>query len=122
MYVGVSKQLSALETNSTIMVKELTDNYTRVREQLFFYKAFTAQLNDWGGKLYYFSSDQLTWSSSRAFCVSKGADLVTITSQSEQMFLYSELKDHYWIGLNDLDTEGDWVWVNSQTLNDTGVQ
>ncbi|KAK7139494.1 hypothetical protein R3I93_016586 [Phoxinus phoxinus] len=111
------------------MLRELRDNYTRVRGQLFFYKAFTAQslnsdmkLRDWGGKLYFFSSDKLTWSSSRAFCVSKGTDLVTITSQSEQRFLNSEIKDHYWLGLNDLETEGQWVWVNNRTLNDTGLQ
>ncbi|XP_039534401.1 hepatic lectin-like [Pimephales promelas] len=122
MYLGVSKELSALETNSKIMVKELTDNYTRVRETLFFYKAFAAQLKDWGGKLYYFSSDELNWSSSRAFCVSKGADLVTISNQAEQLFLLSELKEYYWIGLNDLYTEGRWVWVNNQTLTETGVQ
>ncbi|KAG1948406.1 C-type lectin domain family 4 member F [Pimephales promelas] len=121
-HLGVSKELSALETNSKIMVKELTDNYTRVRETLFFYKAFAAQMKDWGGKLYYFSSDELNWSSSRAFCVSKGADLVTISNQSEQLFLFSEVKEYYWIGLNDLDTEGRWVWVNNQTLNETGVQ
>uniref|UniRef100_A0A8C2AS33 C-type lectin domain-containing protein n=1 Tax=Cyprinus carpio TaxID=7962 RepID=A0A8C2AS33_CYPCA len=35
-------------------------------------------------KLYLFNSGKLNWSSSRAFCVSKGADLVTITSQTEQ--------------------------------------
>ncbi|XDV33816.1 hypothetical protein PO909_004085 [Leuciscus waleckii] len=110
------------------MVRELTGNYTRVREQLFFYKVTAQSLNsdmklrDWGGKLYFFSSEKLTWSSSRAFCVSKGADLVTITSLPEQIFLLSELKDYYWIGLNDLQTEGNWVWVNNQTLTETGVQ
>uniref|UniRef100_A0A672KC97 C-type lectin domain family 4 member F-like n=1 Tax=Sinocyclocheilus grahami TaxID=75366 RepID=A0A672KC97_SINGR len=73
------------------------------------------------GKLYFFSSNKMDWSSSRAFCVSKGADLVTITSLTEQLFLASKIKDTYWIGLNDLDTEGLWVWVNNQTLNETGV-
>ncbi|XP_048059659.1 C-type lectin domain family 4 member F-like isoform X2 [Megalobrama amblycephala] len=113
--VNVSMQLSAQETTSTIMTAELTDNYTRVREQLSFYK-------DWVGTLYFFSSHKLNWLSSRAFCVSKGADLVIITSQSEQMFLISKIKESHWIGLNDLDTEGHWVWVNNQTLNETGVQ
>ncbi|XP_067217775.1 C-type lectin domain family 4 member F-like [Chanodichthys erythropterus] len=129
LYINVSMQLSAQETTSTIMTAELTDNYTRVREQLSFYKAFTAQslncemiLTAWGGTLYFFSSHKLNWSSSRAFCVSKGADLVIITSQSEQMFLISKIKESHWIGLNDLDTEGRWVWVNNQTLTETGVQ
>uniref|UniRef100_A0A672KFA0 C-type lectin domain-containing protein n=1 Tax=Sinocyclocheilus grahami TaxID=75366 RepID=A0A672KFA0_SINGR len=74
------------------------------------------------GKLYLFNSDKMNWSSSRASCVSKGADLVTITSQTEQDFLVSKIKQTQWIGLSDLETEGHWVWVNNQTLNETGVQ
>uniref|UniRef100_A0A8C1GX17 Si:ch211-133n4.7 n=1 Tax=Cyprinus carpio TaxID=7962 RepID=A0A8C1GX17_CYPCA len=96
---------------------------------MLFHSALTAQsLNadmSWttfNGKLYFFSCNELNWSSSRAFCVSKGADLVTITSQTEQSFLASKMKAWYWIGLNDLKTEGHWVWVNNQTLSETGVQ
>ncbi|RXN35625.1 C-type lectin domain family 4 member E-like protein [Labeo rohita] len=132
LYVSASVQLSAQETNGTIMVRkseELKANYTKVREQLSFYEAFKAQsLNcdmtstTFKGKLYFFSCDKLNWLCSRAFCVSKGADLVTITSQTEQRFLLSKIKDWNWIGLNDLETEGHWVWVNNQTLNETGVQ
>uniref|UniRef100_A0A672KF50 C-type lectin domain family 4 member F-like n=1 Tax=Sinocyclocheilus grahami TaxID=75366 RepID=A0A672KF50_SINGR len=92
------------------------------------YVSVTVQLStlncetNFHGKLYFFSSDYLNWSSSRAFCVSKGADLVTITSQSEHDFLASEIKEQHWIGLSDLKTEGHWVWVNNQTLNESGVQ
>uniref|UniRef100_A0A672KBD9 Si:ch211-133n4.7 n=1 Tax=Sinocyclocheilus grahami TaxID=75366 RepID=A0A672KBD9_SINGR len=123
-------------------IEELTANCTRVREQLSIYEgepsdhfymlfisAFTAQslncdmsLTSFHGKLYFFSCNELSWSSSRAFCVSKGADLVTITSLTEQNFLVSKIKAWHWIGLNDLETEGRWVWVNNQTLNETGVQ
>nr|XP_017207814.2 C-type lectin domain family 4 member F-like [Danio rerio] len=67
------------------MVKELTANNSRIKEQQSFYKAFRASnMTAFQGKLYFFSSDKLTWSSSRAFCVSRGTDLVTITSRSEQ--------------------------------------
>ncbi|RXN33027.1 arachidonate 5-lipoxygenase-like protein [Labeo rohita] len=138
----MTRQLEELTTNYTrvreqlninnIMVRkseELKANYTKVREQLSFYEAFKAQsLNcdmtstTFKGKLYFFSCDKLNWLCSRAFCVSKGADLVTITSQTEQRFLLSKIKDWNWIGLNDLETEGHWVWVNNQTLNETGVQ
>ncbi|XP_026087228.1 CD209 antigen-like protein E [Carassius auratus] len=76
----------------------------------------------YNGKLYFFSSNYMDWSRSRAFCVSKGADLVTITSQTEQEFLASKIKAWYWIGLSDLETEGHWVWVNNQTLSETEVQ
>uniref|UniRef100_A0A673FLJ3 C-type lectin domain family 4 member E-like n=1 Tax=Sinocyclocheilus rhinocerous TaxID=307959 RepID=A0A673FLJ3_9TELE len=139
LYVSVSVKLSAQETNVTIMVRELAANYSIVGEQLSFYEGelipdpFRQSLNisalffissiltSFHGKLYFFSSNKMDWSSSRAFCVSKGADLVTITSLTEQLFLASKIKDTYWIGLNDLDTEGLWVWVNNQTLNETGV-
>uniref|UniRef100_A0A672KCA8 Si:ch211-133n4.7 n=1 Tax=Sinocyclocheilus grahami TaxID=75366 RepID=A0A672KCA8_SINGR len=83
---------------------------------------FLTLLTSFHGKLYFFSCNELSWSSSRAFCVSKGADLVTITSLTEQNFLVSKIKAWHWIGLNDLETEGRWVWVNNQTLNETGVQ
>uniref|UniRef100_A0A673FLA5 CD209 antigen-like protein E n=1 Tax=Sinocyclocheilus rhinocerous TaxID=307959 RepID=A0A673FLA5_9TELE len=108
--------------------EELTANYTRVREQLSFYEGELFSLNcdmSWttfNGNVYFFSCNELSWSSSRAFCVSKGADLVTITSLTEQNFLVSKIKAWHWIGLNDLKTEGHWVWVNNQTLNESGVQ
>ncbi|XP_065141371.2 C-type lectin domain family 6 member A-like [Paramisgurnus dabryanus] len=70
----------------------------------------------------YFSTDKRDWASSRAVCVSMGADLVTITSQTEQDFLVSKIKETHWIGLNDLETEGRWVWVNNKTLEETRVE
>ncbi|XP_048059654.1 CD209 antigen-like protein E [Megalobrama amblycephala] len=129
-HIMVSKQLAAQEINSTALKKEfndLTARYNTLREWLSFYDAQSCNLSADGwiacrGKLYLFSSDKLNWSSSRDVCVSKGADLVTITSRSEQDFLLSKIKITHWIGLNDLDTEGHWVWVNNQTLNETGVQ
>uniref|UniRef100_A0A8C1MKQ8 C-type lectin domain-containing protein n=1 Tax=Cyprinus carpio TaxID=7962 RepID=A0A8C1MKQ8_CYPCA len=129
-HIMISKQLSAQEINGTIMKKEyfiLTARYNTLRKWLSFYDAKSCNLSVDGwiacrGKLYLFSSDKLNWSSSRDVCVSKGADLVTITSQSEQDFLVSKIKETHWIGLNDLETEGHWVWVNNQTLSETGVQ
>ncbi|KAK7139491.1 hypothetical protein R3I93_016584 [Phoxinus phoxinus] len=129
-HITVSKTLAAQEINSTAMKKEfndLTARYNTLRDWLSFYDAQSCNLsaNGWlacRGRLYLFSSDKLNWTSSRDVCVSKGADLVTITSQSEQDYLVSKIKVTHWIGLNDLDTEGHWVWVNNQTLTDTGVQ
>ncbi|XP_067281136.1 CD209 antigen-like protein E [Pseudorasbora parva] len=103
-------------------LEELKSNDTRVKETLSLCAALP--VDGWiaHGKLYLFSSDKLNWWRSRDVCVSKGADLVTITSQSEQDFLVSKMNVTHWIGLNDLDTEGHWVWVNNRTLTETGVQ
>ncbi|XP_048059649.1 CD209 antigen-like protein E [Megalobrama amblycephala] len=129
-HIMVSKQLVPQEINSTALKKEfndLTARYNTLREWLSFYDAQSCNLSADGwiacrGKLYLFSSNKLNWWSSRDVCVSKGADLVTIASKSEQDFLVSKVNVTHWIGLNDLDTEGHWVWVNNKTLKDTGVQ
>ncbi|XP_047672561.1 C-type lectin domain family 1 member B-like isoform X3 [Tachysurus fulvidraco] len=74
-----------------------------------------------GLKCYYFSNHKLNWTQSRDYCVEKGGHLVIITSQTEQDFLFSQIGVTHWIGLNDLETEGQWMWVNNQPLKETGV-
>ncbi|XP_060721528.1 C-type lectin domain family 4 member A-like isoform X2 [Tachysurus vachellii] len=74
-----------------------------------------------GLKCYYFSSSKLNWTQSRDYCVEKGGHMVIITSQTEQDFVVSQIGETHWIGLNDLETEGQWMWVNNQPLKETGV-
>ncbi|XP_067267060.1 CD209 antigen-like protein E [Chanodichthys erythropterus] len=117
----------AKQSPNRASINDLTARYNTLREWLSFYDAQYCNLSVDGwiacrGKLYFSGSNKLNWWSSRDVCVSKGAGLVTITSQSEQDFLVSKFNVSHWIGLNDLDTEGHWVWVNNQTLKDTGVQ
>ncbi|XP_034150790.1 CD209 antigen-like protein E [Esox lucius] len=76
-----------------------------------------------GGKCYFFSTDQMNWTQSRDHCVSMGGHLVIINSREEQNSLHSSIKYRtHWIGLNDLETEGRWLWVDNKPLNQTGVQ
>ncbi|KAI4896067.1 hypothetical protein NFI96_034418, partial [Prochilodus magdalenae] len=75
-----------------------------------------------GVKCYYFSTDKLNWTMSRDYCAGKESHLVIITSRDEQDFLSSRVRETHWIGLNDLETEGKWMWVNNQTLTETGVK
>ncbi|KAK3505781.1 hypothetical protein QTP70_003995 [Hemibagrus guttatus] len=74
-----------------------------------------------GLKCYYFSTVKLDWAQSRDFCVEKGGHLVIITSQTEQDFIVSKIGETHWIGLHDLETEGQWMWVNNQPLKETGI-
>ncbi|XP_047665775.1 C-type lectin domain family 6 member A-like isoform X1 [Tachysurus fulvidraco] len=74
-----------------------------------------------GLKYYYFSSFKLNWEQSRDYCVEKGGHMVIITSQTEQNFVVSQIGETHWIGLNDLETEGQWMWVNNKPLKETGV-
>ncbi|XP_027027343.2 C-type lectin domain family 6 member A-like [Tachysurus fulvidraco] len=74
-----------------------------------------------GLKCYYFSTNKLNWTQSRDYCVEKGGHLVIITSQTEQNFVVSQIVETHWIGLHDLETEGQWMWVNNKPLKETGV-
>ncbi|XP_057184514.1 C-type lectin domain family 4 member A-like isoform X1 [Triplophysa rosa] len=74
-----------------------------------------------GGKCYFFSSEAQTWFKSRNSCEALKANLVTINTRDVQGFLVSKIKETHWIGLDDLETEGRWVWVNNQTLEETGL-
>ena len=66
------------------------------------------------GYCYLVSSQVLTWSQARSFCIEKGGELVKITSQRENDFVLSlarkeasSLKE-VWIGLK--RNGGDWYW------------
>uniref|UniRef100_A0A8C2KMN1 C-type lectin domain-containing protein n=1 Tax=Cyprinus carpio TaxID=7962 RepID=A0A8C2KMN1_CYPCA len=141
LYVRVSVLLSAKKTNGIIMVRELDKlaaNYTRVREHLhinnseFNYKEEFDVLRNhkgcslcavhWihsGGKCYYFSKFKMNWTQSRDHCVCLGGHLVIINSKAEQDFVASKVEETHWIGLNDLDIEGHWVWVNNQPVSNS---
>ncbi|XP_034150786.1 CD209 antigen-like protein C isoform X3 [Esox lucius] len=73
-----------------------------------------------GAKCYFFSNDAVNWTHSRDHCVSMGGHLVIINSQQEQTFLRS-MNVNSWIGLNDFETEGWWLWVDNKPLSQTGV-
>ncbi|XP_043988841.1 CD209 antigen-like protein C [Gambusia affinis] len=56
-----------------------------------------------------------SWDAAREYCVKKNAHLVVINSTEEQNFVASSTEDSVWIGLNDKQTEGTWVWVDGSS-------
>ncbi|XP_078331103.1 echinoidin-like [Crassostrea virginica] len=78
---------------------------------------------------YLFASDQASWAEAEAFCLSMNSNLVEIGSESENAFVEGELKiihNHnshsqnqnevsYWLGGNDLEIEGTFKWVRSDS-------
>ncbi|XP_033966614.1 CD209 antigen-like protein B [Pseudochaenichthys georgianus] len=66
---------------------------------------------------YLFSTEKASWQQSRQNCRAKGADLVIIDSNEEQKFMTSTIKEPTWIGLNDIDQEGTWKWVDGSQPN-----
>ncbi|XP_060601390.1 sushi, nidogen and EGF-like domain-containing protein 1 [Ruditapes philippinarum] len=62
---------------------------------------------------YFFSDTLVNWFDARDDCIDIGGGLVEINNRRENNFV-RDLKDiRAWIGLNDLTTEGVYVWVSS---------
>ncbi|XP_026766632.3 C-type lectin domain family 10 member A [Pangasianodon hypophthalmus] len=64
---------------------------------------------------YRVSSSLKPWVESRQDCRTTGADLVIINSREEQQFV-SGLRRNLWIGLTDIEQEGQWKWVDNTSL------
>ncbi|KAF6102588.1 CD207 molecule [Phyllostomus discolor] len=69
------------------------------------------------GNFYYFSRVSKTWYSAQQFCMSRNSHLTSVTSESEQEFLYRTAGGlFYWIGLTK-GSEGVWHWVDDTPFN-----
>ncbi|KAK2871205.1 hypothetical protein Q8A67_023732 [Cirrhinus molitorella] len=65
--------------------------------------------------LYYMSNVTKTWNESRQDCLKRGADLIIINNSEEQNFVHN-ISAEVWIGLNDIDVEKAWKWVDGTNV------
>ena len=79
-----------------------------------------------GGRGYQFCLTGKTWQAAEAACVADGYHLVTIEDQAEQDFVFQSANgfsnNKFWIGLNDLATEGTFVWSGGAPVGYTNWQ
>ncbi|KPP79615.1 macrophage mannose receptor 1-like, partial [Scleropages formosus] len=77
-------------------------------------RAFGQCDQDWrpyNERCYFFSVDTKTWSDAQADCEGKGSNLMSILDIHERTWLRTQLGSNiYWIGLNDIVSEGVWEW------------
>lgn len=66
---------------------------------------------------YFFSTaSKRSWEQGREDCKNKSADYVVIDNDLEKAFLswFANKSEKYWIGLSDIEKEGEWVWVDGK--------
>ncbi|XP_054477643.1 CD209 antigen-like protein E isoform X2 [Anoplopoma fimbria] len=80
-----------------------------------------------GDQCYYISNDKLDWLKSRDSCADMGSHLTILHTMEQHDALEKEVKNlegfdyHFWIGLSDIEEEGEWRWVDNTTLQHTGI-
>ncbi|KAL8164126.1 UNVERIFIED_CONTAM: hypothetical protein K2H54_046463 [Gekko kuhli] len=65
------------------------------------------------GKCYYFSLEAIPWQQAKTKCEEQHAKLVVIDGFPKQNFIQTRTRnERFWIGLHELQTEGDWKWLD----------
>ena len=77
--------------------------------------------NVFGSSCYRLTSSPMNWVSAESEAESLGGFLASIGSSAENTFVYSTFigsvtSSSYWIGLNDLVTEGTFVWASGESV------
>jgi len=63
---------------------------------------------------------EVTWEEAEAQAVELGGHLVTINDVAEELWIHSMYSGlEMWIGFNDIDSEGTWVWSSGQPVTYT---
>ncbi len=86
--------------------------------------------SEYSGSCYKYHEYYVTWQDAENQCVSEGGHLVSITSENEMKFINNWISIWYsaynlgydgtvWTGLNDLSTEGNFVWSSGEAVTYT---
>ena len=87
-------------------------------------EGFTS-VGSFNGNMYYISNAGGNYYDGLDLCEDKGGHLVTITSEEENNFVLNKLMgysggaNHLWLGLNDLDEDGNFEWITGEPLSYT---
>ncbi|XP_051560255.1 CD209 antigen-like protein B [Myxocyprinus asiaticus] len=102
-YISLVQKNQDLETR----IKSLNDELKKKDSE-------RVKSNGW--HWFFISSKEKSWSNSRQFCRDHGGDLVIINTEEKQRYITSLVKKNAWIGLSDIEKEGNMTWVDNSTL------
>lgn len=118
------KYITVFQQPGETTVKEFTIANSGTKDLMFLIKVDrSTQLQDFeylgefNDHYYYQSKNNVYWSAAKLACENAGGHLVTITSQSENDFIFNNKKSsEVWIGFSDQETEGQWKWVTNEPV------
>nr|XP_039258003.1 lectin-like [Styela clava] len=92
------------------------------RKQAVLWKA--SGLVVFGDMAFFFSANQMNWYEAEIMCQNKGGRLLTkgildVNTRRRIFDKITEEKSSFWIGLNDIDNEGVFVWSTGDVLSST---
>ena len=72
-------------------------------------------------KHYYKLMERMNWIQAEEQAVRWGGHLVTINNREEELWLISQFgaNECFWIGFNDISSEGNWVWISGEPVTYT---
>ena len=85
-------------------------------------KSEVTKVNPANGHIYHLLKYESSWIQAEAFAKSLGGHLASIEDQAEDLWVYNNLtngghyKLDYWVGLNDVKTEGNFEWSSGEPV------
>jgi chromosome segregation ATPase len=102
--------------------REIVEPFLEIERQKKLLEDYDYFENPDNGSRYFFTGSK-TWDAAQEEAGKVGGNLATIRNQEEQDFLSQKVGDQrVWIGLNDVEREGDWRWVSGEPVTYTNFQ
>jgi hypothetical protein len=64
--------------------------------------------------LYLLVGQYKSWQTARDYCIARGSHLVTISTATENDFIFKLTAGNTWLGATDEGQEGNWAWVTGE--------
>ena len=67
---------------------------------------------------YYTLTEPMSWTEAEAWAQTRGGHLATLRSWAEELWIKDTFgrEEHFWIGFNDIEQEGNWVWSSGEAV------
>ena len=110
------------------MRKKATRSFLTIFSLLIFFNSSTAcpnaltgytLLGEFNNSKYFISEGTATWQTAQSNAQVNGGHLATITSQAENDFIFNNINEIVFIGLNDAQSEGNFEWDNGEAFSFT---